>query len=92
MPHPSHSSRFYYPHNSGRGVQIIKLLIISPLLIRIKLWRLPSFFLLFFKFIFYSRLACRIKNVPWNSGVNSEWILYRWLSHSGKNSQKSGVG
>jgi hypothetical protein len=27
MPRPSHSSRFYHPHNSGRGVQIIKLLI-----------------------------------------------------------------
>jgi hypothetical protein len=24
---PSHSSRFYYPHNIGWGVQIIKLLI-----------------------------------------------------------------
>jgi hypothetical protein len=33
MPRPSHSSRFYYPHNSGWGVQIIKLLIMksSPL-------------------------------------------------------------
>ena len=27
MPHPSHSSWFYHPHNIGWGVQIIKLLI-----------------------------------------------------------------
>jgi hypothetical protein len=27
MPHPSHSSPFNYPTNTGRGVQIIKLLI-----------------------------------------------------------------
>jgi hypothetical protein len=27
MPGPSHSSRFYHPHNIGQGVQIIKLLI-----------------------------------------------------------------
>jgi hypothetical protein len=27
MPHPSHSSRFYHPNNTGRGVQIIQLLI-----------------------------------------------------------------
>ena len=27
MPRPSHSSRFYHPHNIGWGVQIIKLLI-----------------------------------------------------------------
>jgi hypothetical protein len=27
MPCPSHSSRCYHPHNSGWGVQIIKLLI-----------------------------------------------------------------
>ena len=27
MPSPSHSSRFYHPHNIGWGVQIIKLLI-----------------------------------------------------------------
>jgi hypothetical protein len=26
MPHPSHSSRFYHPHNIGWGVQIMKLL------------------------------------------------------------------
>jgi hypothetical protein len=25
MPRPSHSSRFYYPKNSGWGVQIIEL-------------------------------------------------------------------
>jgi hypothetical protein len=32
MPHPSHSSRFHRPHNSGWGVLIIKLLIMfSPL-------------------------------------------------------------
>jgi hypothetical protein len=33
MPRPSHSSRFYHTHNSGWGVQIIKLLIMrfSPL-------------------------------------------------------------
>ena len=28
MPRPSHSSRFYRPHNIGWGVQVIKLLII----------------------------------------------------------------
>ena len=27
VPHPSHSSRFYHPHNIGWGVQRIKLLI-----------------------------------------------------------------
>ena len=27
MPHPSHSSRFYHPNNTGWAVQIIKLLI-----------------------------------------------------------------
>jgi hypothetical protein len=27
MPRPSHSSRFYHPHNIGWGVQIVKLLI-----------------------------------------------------------------
>ena len=27
MPSPSHSSRFYHPHNIGSGVQIIKFLI-----------------------------------------------------------------
>jgi hypothetical protein len=26
MPRPSHSSRFYHPHNSGWSVQIMKLL------------------------------------------------------------------
>ena len=32
MPSPSHSSRFYHPHNIGWGVQIIKLLVMqSPL-------------------------------------------------------------
>jgi hypothetical protein len=33
MPHPSHSSRFYYLNNIGWGMQIIKLLIMyfSPL-------------------------------------------------------------
>jgi hypothetical protein len=33
MSRPSHSSRFYYPHNIGWGVQIMKLLIMkfSPL-------------------------------------------------------------
>jgi len=33
MPRPSHSSRFYHPNNAGRGVQVIKLLIVwfSPL-------------------------------------------------------------
>jgi hypothetical protein len=25
MPHPSHSSRFYHPHNSGWGLQIMEL-------------------------------------------------------------------
>ena len=31
MPSPSHSSRFYHPHNTGWGVQIIKLLVmLSP--------------------------------------------------------------
>jgi hypothetical protein len=25
MPRPSHSSRFYHPHNNGRGVQIMGL-------------------------------------------------------------------
>jgi hypothetical protein len=29
MPRPSHSSRFYHPHNFGWAVQIIKLLIIN---------------------------------------------------------------
>jgi hypothetical protein len=29
MPRPSHSSRFYHPHNSGWGVQIVKLLIMT---------------------------------------------------------------
>ena len=28
MPHPSHSSRLYHPNNIGRGVPIIKLLIV----------------------------------------------------------------
>jgi hypothetical protein len=33
LPHPSHSSRFYHPHNIGWSVQIIKLLILpTPLL------------------------------------------------------------
>jgi hypothetical protein len=27
LSHPSHSSRFYHPHNIGWGVQIIQLLI-----------------------------------------------------------------
>jgi hypothetical protein len=33
MPRPSHSSRFYHPHNCGWSVQIMKLLIMkfSPL-------------------------------------------------------------
>jgi hypothetical protein len=33
MPRPSHSSRFYHSHNSGWGVQIIKLFVMkfSPL-------------------------------------------------------------
>jgi hypothetical protein len=33
MPRPTHSSRFYYPHNSGWGIQIMELLIMkfSPL-------------------------------------------------------------
>jgi hypothetical protein len=33
IPRPSHFSRFYHPHNSGWGVQIMKLLIMkfSPL-------------------------------------------------------------
>ena len=31
MPHPSHSSRFYHPHNIGWGVQIIELLIMVHL-------------------------------------------------------------
>jgi hypothetical protein len=33
MPRPTHSSRFYHPHDSGWGVQIMKLLIMkfSPL-------------------------------------------------------------
>jgi hypothetical protein len=29
MPRPSRSSRFYHPHNSGWGVQIMKLLIMK---------------------------------------------------------------
>ena len=29
MPSPSHSSRFYHPHNIGWGVQIIKLLVMQ---------------------------------------------------------------
>jgi hypothetical protein len=29
MPRPSNSSRFYHPHNSGWGVQIMMLLIIN---------------------------------------------------------------
>jgi hypothetical protein len=29
MPRPSHSSRFYHPHNTARGVQIIRLHIIK---------------------------------------------------------------
>jgi hypothetical protein len=29
MPHPSHSFRFYHPHNIGWGVQIMKLLIMK---------------------------------------------------------------
>jgi hypothetical protein len=29
MPHPSYYSRFHHPHNSGWGVQIIKLLIMA---------------------------------------------------------------
>ena len=29
MPSPSHSSRFYYPHNIGWAVQIIKLLVMQ---------------------------------------------------------------
>jgi hypothetical protein len=29
IPRPSYSSRFYYPHNIGRGVQIMKLLIMK---------------------------------------------------------------
>jgi hypothetical protein len=29
MPCPFHSSRFYHPHNSGWGVQIMKLLIMQ---------------------------------------------------------------
>jgi hypothetical protein len=32
IPCPSHSSRFYNPHNIGWGVQIIKLLIIYNIL------------------------------------------------------------
>jgi hypothetical protein len=32
MPHPSHSSRFYHPHNTEWGVQIFTFLIMfSPL-------------------------------------------------------------
>ena len=35
MPSPSHSSRLYHPHNIGRGVQIIYLLVMqSPLVPR----------------------------------------------------------
>ena len=30
MPHPSHSSRFYYPNQIGWGVQIFQLLIMQP--------------------------------------------------------------
>jgi hypothetical protein len=33
MPHLSHSSRFYHPHNSGWGVHIIQLLIMWATLI-----------------------------------------------------------
>jgi len=29
MPCPSHSSRFYHPHNIGQGVQIIQLLVMQ---------------------------------------------------------------
>ena len=29
MPNPSHSSRFYHPHNIGRGVEIIYLLVMQ---------------------------------------------------------------
>jgi hypothetical protein len=29
MPCPSHSSRFYHPHNSGWGVKIMELLIMK---------------------------------------------------------------
>jgi hypothetical protein len=29
MPRPSHSSRFYHPYYSGRGVQIMALLIMK---------------------------------------------------------------
>jgi hypothetical protein len=32
MPRPSHSSRYYLPHNTGWGVQIMKLLIIKGVL------------------------------------------------------------
>ena len=30
MPSPSHSSRFYHPHNIGWGVQIIELNVMQP--------------------------------------------------------------
>ena len=33
MPSPFHSSRFYHPHNIGRGVQIIELLVIIIIII-----------------------------------------------------------
>jgi hypothetical protein len=33
MPRPSHSSRFNQPHNSGLGVQIMKLLIMKSLVV-----------------------------------------------------------
>jgi hypothetical protein len=29
MPRPSHSSRFYHPHNSGWGLQFITFLIMK---------------------------------------------------------------
>jgi hypothetical protein len=29
MPRPTHSSRFYHPHNSGWGVQVMELLIMT---------------------------------------------------------------
>ena len=32
MPHPSHSSRFYHPNNTGWGVPIVKLLVITHIL------------------------------------------------------------
>ena len=33
MPSPSHSSRFYHPHNNGWGIQIIQLLVMQHVIL-----------------------------------------------------------